>query len=222
MHTEEPVSPSTAAVAAFNPTPALNIEPPTHIFSGCEAPECVGAVHDPAVLCGNVLRTVAAYGTAARVWSPAVTASRPTVTQLLDAAEARNSPWDRWCNWVASLPVEVIETLLAEAITFGGMVYDRPVTEEYAVETLNDRDDLQSAIEALNMRFFRRKNEPLETLLRALDEKIVANGAVFARPDVVRAIAADERLCAIAWQEPNLLVGQIAQNAVRIVVEGAQ
>ena len=174
------------------------------------------------MLCGSVLRTVAAYGTAARVWSPALTASRPTVTQLLDAAEARNSPWDRWCNWVASLPVEVIETLLAEAITFGGMVYDRPVTEGYAVETLNDRDDLQSAIETLNMRFFRRKNEPLETLLRALDEKIMANGAVFARPDVVRSIAADERLCAIAWQEPDSIVGQIAQNAVRIVVEGAQ
>lgn len=217
---DEPVSPSAAAVAAFTPTATLAIEPPTHIFAGCEAPECVGAVHDPAVLCGNVLRTVAAYGTAARVWSPAAKPLNLTIEQMLDAAEARNSPWDRWCNWVASLPVEVIDTLLAEAITFCGMIYDRPVTEEYAVETLNDRDDLQSAIEALYMRFFRRKNEPLETLLRALDEKIMANVAVFALPDVVRAIAADERLCAIAWQEPDSIVGQIAQSAVRIVVEG--
>ena len=222
MHTDEPVSPSAAAVAAFTPTAPLAIEPPTHIFAGCEAPECVGAVHDPAVLCGSVLRTVAAYGTAARVWSPAVKAVNLTVEQMLDASDSRDQPWDRWCNWIASLPVEVIETLLAEAITFVGMVYDRPVTEEYAVETINDRDDLQSAIEALYMRFFRRKNEPLETLLRALDEKIMANVAVFALPDVVRAIAADERLCAIAWQEPDSIVGQIAQSAVRIVVEGAQ
>ena len=222
MHTEEPVSPSTAAVAAFNPTPALNIEPPTHIFSGCEAPECVGAVHDPAVLCGNVLRTVAAYGTAARVWSPAVTASRPTVTQLLDAAEARNSPWDRWCNWVASLPVEVIETLLAEAITFGGMVYDRPVTEEYAVETLNDRDDLESAKNAMHGMFPRGKTAAFDAMLRALDAKIRSHADVFDRPAVARAIAADERLCAIAWQEPDTTVGQIAADAVRIVVEGAQ
>lgn len=215
---DEPVSPSAAAVAAFIPTATLAIEPPTHIFAGCEAPECVGAVHEPAVICGSVLRTVAAYGTAARVWSPAVKAVNLTVEQMLDASDSRDQPWDRWCNWVASLPVEVIETLLAEAITFVGMVYDRPVTEEYAVETINDRDDLQLALAALYMRFFR--HEPLETLLRALDEKIMANVAVFALPDVVRAIAADERLCAIAWQEPDSIVGQIAQSAVRIVVEG--
>jgi hypothetical protein len=216
-----PVSPSAAAVATFIPTTALTIEPPTGIFADHEVPEFCTAVRDPAVLCGSVLRTVAAYGTAARVWSPAKPREL-TLAQMLDAAELRSSPWDRWCEWIASLPVEVIDVLLAEAVTFCGMVYDRPLTEEYAVETLNDRDDLQSANDALHAMFSRSNNAALDALLDALDKKIMAHADVFTRPAAARAIAADERLCAVAWQEPATTVGQIAADAMYAFVEGEQ
>ncbi len=217
MHTDEPVSPSAAAVAAFNPTAPLAIERPTGIFAGHEVPEFLLALYDHGGLCGSVLRTVASYGTAARFWAPAHP-WKLTTEQLLDPAVLASMPYDRWRSWVLGLPSDVIATLGAESLAYSDGVYDAALTEENAVEFLENVVELETIVEALMLRDAHR---PLLTIVRALCDRIRAARPLFMRHAVAEAIASDELLRAVAWQTPHDVVGLVVGDALD-ATEGAQ
>lgn len=211
-----PVSPSAAAVAAFIPTTALTIEPPTGIFDGHEVPEFCTAVRDPAVLCGSVLRTVASYGTAARFWTPA----RPrelTIEQLLDATMREYMPYERWRSWVLGLPSDVIATLGAEALAYIDGIYDAELTAENAVEFLENVVELETIVDALMLR---DAHHPLLAIVRAICKRIRAARPLFMQSEVAEAIASDELLRAVAWQTPCDVVSMVVSDAMQSVVGG--
>ena len=204
-------SPSAVALANWSPAPAATLAPPAHIFAGYDVPAHLA----PDALCGDILRTVAAYGTAARLWTPA----NPDPLAALDAAD---DPVARFDAWFRALPADVLDACeasayiacdrLREGVVGGGAVnYRGPM-----VEWLRTRTEIGTVADALRSV---GRGVALAEYLARLDD-----GASYEFVDceslhfAAREIAADAFLRAVAWQEPDALVGVIVGEALTSTV----
>ena len=210
-----PASPSMRALAAWNPEPAPTVAPPTHVFEGFVVAPWLRALY-ARDLYGSPSRTVIAYGTAARLWTPP--ASREAVQTAL---RGDDNPLLLFRAWFAALPRET-RSHVSEFLT---IAMDRladeldDVTIETAAAWLRDRDDVTSVVAALaSVPPTGTRGLGHAAFLARIDAKARTHASTWQHPDVVAGIARDPRFGAVAWQEPESLVGAIAGYALETAV----
>lgn len=216
-YSDRPASPSMRALANWTPEPAPTVAPPVHVFDGVTVAPWLRALYDHPYLNGSPMLAVRAYGTAARLWTPPPGATAAMVIALL----GNDCPLARFRAWFAALPENVLGYIdQMVVLTIERLSDDLDAIEiDTAASWLRDRDDLAAfsdALTALSPAYGVRH------YLADVDAKARTHASLWQHPAVVAEIAADPRFGAVAWQEPESLVGDIAGYALHTTARSAR
>lgn len=207
-----PFSPSHIALALYTPEAPVTIEPPPDIFAGLDVPKHLSELYAPeALLCGSPYRTVAAYVTAARLWTPkrCITTLLSFMAALLD--DDASDPLIRARAWAESLSAEALNTVEAHAGLMVERLYEDMAdthAETWAPHaTLAWLDELTSVTIALAWAGrSKRIAERVAAFEREHGEALIAR--IMGDATHREAVANDDRFGAVSWQEPASLVAR--------------
>jgi hypothetical protein len=207
-----PFSPSIIALALYVPEAPVTIEPPDGIFAGLDVPKHLSDLYAPeALLCGSPYRTVAAYVTAARLWTPSRAVGRAALAAMYLFGDNATDPLNRSAAWVSSLSAAALDVVEAHAGLMVERLYEDmadPHAETWAPHaTLAWLDELTSVTIALVWSGRgARIAERVAAFEREHGEALIAR--IMGDATHREAVANDDRFGAVSWQEPTSLVAR--------------
>lgn len=201
-------SPSILALMSFTLSPAPRLDPPV-LFTGYDLTPWQQAMIDGDLQYGTgfpsaVVRT---YGTIARLWTPP--SGSYSTHDLVAMLAVKDDPLARFEAWFRALPTEMHDYLASIVTIECDMLRED-------LDNLNDggiplatawllrRDALTIVETALT---WVGRGEYTRTHLASIDADAATNSSTWRRE--AAEITASEQLRAVAWQEPESLVGAI-------------